>query len=257
MAGEELRRLQADQRQHLPDTLSDALLRPTQQLRHGIDVLGDRHVRQESDLLDDVADASAERDGVGARDVLILDDDASRIGLDQPVDDAHGRGLAAARRSIQHAGRAARHVEVEPVDGRPRRAREGLADVLQPDHSAAVPACRRILHSIAAKNSSVATAKAATASPPTTSCGMLRVPMPAVISSPSPPPPTKAASVAADTICTAAVRMPAKITGRASGTLIRRMTWRSVMPWPSPASTMSGSTSRRAVEVLMRTAGRP
>ena len=47
--------------------------------------------------------------------------------------------------------------------------------------------------------------------------------MPAVMSSPNPPPPMKAASVAADTICTAAVRIPAKMSGSASGISMRRI----------------------------------
>jgi len=66
--------------------------------------------------------------------------------------------------------------------------------------------------------------------------------MPAVISSPSPPPPMKAASVAADTICTAAVRTPAKITGRPSGDPDVAHDLAIGHALSLPASTTSGST---------------
>ena len=79
-------------------------------------------------------------------------------------------------------------------------------------------------------------ASSATAMAPTTSRGMSIIAMPAVMNSPSPPPPMNAASVAPETICTAAVRMPAKITGRASGISIRRMICAAVMPCPRAAS---------------------
>ncbi len=71
--------------------------------------------------------------------------------------------------------------------------------------------------------------------------------MPAVMKSPSPPPPMNAASVAPATTCTAAVRMPAKITGIASGISTRQMICRRVMPMPVAASMMSGSSWRMPV----------
>jgi hypothetical protein len=49
---------------------------------------------------------------------------------------------------------------------------------------------------------------------------------PAAIRSPNPPAPMKAASVAVPTLITAAVRMPAMITGAASGSRTCRRTWR-------------------------------
>ena len=52
---------------------------------------------------------------------------------------------------------------------------------------------------------------------PTKSCGSAIIAMPAVMKSPRPPPPMYAASTAPEMTCTAAVRMPAKITGSASG----------------------------------------
>ena len=64
-----------------------------------------------------------------------------------------------------------------------------------------------------------------------------------------------AASTAPEITCTAAVRMPAKITGSASGiSTLRRISLR-VMPIPRAASTTSGSTCRTAVYVLIRIGG--
>ena len=48
--------------------------------------------------------------------------------------------------------------------------------------------------------------------------------------------PTVVASVAAPIVQTAAVRMPAMITGAPSGSSTRRSRWRRVMPTPSAAS---------------------
>jgi hypothetical protein len=77
------------------------------------------------------------------------------VRLDQAVDDAHGRGLAAARRADQHAGLAVGHLEVEPVDGGMRRAGEDLGDPARADHARPV-ACRTV-RSASAKTISVAT----------------------------------------------------------------------------------------------------
>ena len=45
----------------LTDAIRDALLVPAQELGDSSDVLGNRHVRKETDLLDDVPDFSTER----------------------------------------------------------------------------------------------------------------------------------------------------------------------------------------------------
>ena len=57
IAPQELPRLEPDERQHLLDARRDPRLRPAEQGRHRRDVLGDAHVREQPDLLDDVADA--------------------------------------------------------------------------------------------------------------------------------------------------------------------------------------------------------
>jgi hypothetical protein len=50
--------------------------------------------------------------------------------------------------------------------------------------------------------------------------------------------------VAVATTCTAEVRMPAMISGMATGSSIRHSTWRPRMPMPSAASRTSRSTER-------------
>ena len=60
--------------------------------------------------------------------------------------------------------------------------------------------------------------------------------------SPRPPPPAIAAIVAVATTKTAAVRMPAKRSGSASGSSTRLITCHGVIPIPRAASTASGST---------------
>ena len=64
-----------------------------------------------------------------------------------------------------------------------------------------------------------------------------------------------AASTAPEMTWIAAVRMPAKITGSAMGSLTLRTRSIAVMPMPRAASTTSGSTPRIAVQVLIRIGG--
>ena len=66
--------------------------------------------------------------------------------------------------------------------------------------------------------------------------------------------PTVVASVAAPIVQTAAVRMPARITGAPSGSSIRVSRCRRVMPIPSAASITAGSTPCSAAMPL-RTIG--
>ncbi len=68
---------------------------------------------------------------------------------------------------------------------------------------------------------------------------------PVRITDPSVPPPSRAASVAVATTCTAAVRMPVIISGTARGSSARSTTWRSSMPIARADSTTSRSTSRK------------
>ena len=82
--------------QHLLHDLGAARLVVLEQLRHDADVLRDRHVRKQADLLDDVADVAAQLDLVGLADVLSADADGAGIRLDEPVDGLQSRRLPAA-----------------------------------------------------------------------------------------------------------------------------------------------------------------
>ena len=77
---------------------------------------------------------------------------------------------------------------------------------------------------------------------------------PATIGSPNPPAPMNAANVAVPTSITAAVRMPAMMTGAASGSRTSRKICQSVIPSACAAATAAGSASRTPVNVL-RTIG--
>ena len=159
IAVEELSGLEADQRQHFLDARRDPRGGPAEQLRHGGDVLRDRHVREQPDLLDDVADAAAQLDRVGARDVLALDDDAAGVGsisrltmrmvvvLPQPEGPISTQVVPSgtSRSSRSTAGRGAPGKILLTFSSRIMR---------QPRST------RRTRHSSAAKTSSVATARA-------------------------------------------------------------------------------------------------
>ncbi len=82
--------------QHLPDNLLAAGLVVFQKLWHHADVLGHRHVGEQADLLDHVADVAAQLHLVLLVDVLAVDGDGAAVRLQQAVDHLHGGGFAAA-----------------------------------------------------------------------------------------------------------------------------------------------------------------
>ena len=90
---------------------------------------------------------------------------------------------------------------------------------------------------------------------PTSSCGTAIIAIPAVMKSPSPPPPMNAASTAPEMTWIAAVRRPAKMTGNASGHSIFARIPRVVIPMPRAASTTSGSMPRMPTSVLSMIGG--
>ena len=94
-----------------------ALARPAEQPRDGDDVLADRLVREQPDLLDDVADAPPQLDDVALGDVLAVDEDLAARRLDEPVDHLQARRLAAAGRPDEDADLAGGHGQAEVVDG--------------------------------------------------------------------------------------------------------------------------------------------
>jgi hypothetical protein len=90
-------------------------------------------VREQSDLLDHVPDVPAQLDRVGVGDVGAVEEDAPGRRLDQPVDHLQRRGLAAARRSDQHADLAVVDVEAQ-LAHRELTVGIPLADRVEADH---------------------------------------------------------------------------------------------------------------------------
>ena len=84
------------QLQQLVDDPVALLLGVLQQGGHHTDVLGHRHVGEQADLLDHIADVPAQLHLVLGGDVLAVEIDLSRRGLDEPVDHFQSGGLAAA-----------------------------------------------------------------------------------------------------------------------------------------------------------------
>ena len=71
--------------------------------------------------------------GIDFGDVVVVEEDATRRRLDEPVDHAHRRRLATARRTDEHTDLAVVDLEAEVVHG---DVPVGIAlrDVLEPDH---------------------------------------------------------------------------------------------------------------------------
>ena len=84
---------------HLQKVLDDGItlgLVIFQQLGHHADVLGHGHVGEQADLLDHVADVTAQCHLVLAVDILAVDQDGAAVRFDQAVDGLQSGGLAAA-----------------------------------------------------------------------------------------------------------------------------------------------------------------
>ncbi len=64
VAVEELRRLERQHREELLGAAATPVGAPAEEARHDADVLGDRHVRKEADLLDHVADRASQLDRI-------------------------------------------------------------------------------------------------------------------------------------------------------------------------------------------------
>ena len=88
---------------------------------------------KQAGLLDDVAHLQPERGGVDTLRIGAIHEDAPAVGIDETVDHAQRRGLAAAGRSDQDACLAVGDFQRE-VQHRVGAARETLAHVLQADH---------------------------------------------------------------------------------------------------------------------------
>ena len=85
-------------------------------------------MRQQPAILGDVADASPERDGVQRGRVRAVHQDATRVGLDQPVEAAQERCLPRAALADHAEALSAPHLERDGVEGDDRA--EALHDPL-------------------------------------------------------------------------------------------------------------------------------
>ena len=90
--------IETHQLDQLVDARGDARVVPAEQLRRDRDVLRHRHVREQADALEHVADPPPQHDGIGGAHVLAFDAHGAAVGLGQPVDQAQQRGLAGAGR---------------------------------------------------------------------------------------------------------------------------------------------------------------
>ncbi|MNI52301.1 hypothetical protein D3C73_1070670 [compost metagenome] len=141
VAGGERFGVKLDDGQQLFDAVPRALLVPAQELGHHRDVLRDGHMREQADLLDDVADPTAQLVGVQGQDVLTVDGDGARARFDDPVDHLHSGGLAAAGRTNEHDQFAWCDVHGEGFDGGNHLTGVGLGDVLEDDPGAGGRGC--------------------------------------------------------------------------------------------------------------------
>ena len=106
---------------------------PAEQARDGHHVGQDRAVREETGVLDDVTDRTAQLGRRPGGDVLTVEGDAALGGLDHPVDHAQRGGLPAAGRADEHGDAAAGDVEGQGVHGH-RAVGVALGDAVEPDH---------------------------------------------------------------------------------------------------------------------------
>src|SRR5438067_187167 len=95
---------------------TDACVIPTEKPRDGRDIRCDGLVREETDLLDHVADPPAQFHGIDAQDVVAVDENSAARRLDEAVDHPQDRRLAAARRPDEDADFAVGNVEAEVLD---------------------------------------------------------------------------------------------------------------------------------------------
>ena len=91
----------------LVDPRGHAAGRPAEQPRHGGDVAGHGHVWKQAGVLDDVAGASPQFNGIPGARAPPIDQDVASIGIEQPVHQPQQRRLArsAAARRARRSGR--------------------------------------------------------------------------------------------------------------------------------------------------------
>ena len=124
--------IEAHQLQQLVDARGLALLVPAEQPRRDGDVLRHRHVREQADLLEHVADAPPQRDGIERRAHRRRRCAPARGRLGQAIDELQQRGLAGAGCADDDQKFARLHIERDVIERR-RSITEALADILERD----------------------------------------------------------------------------------------------------------------------------
>ena len=107
---------QGDEVEHLLHAAGDARAVPPEQARHHADVVPDREVGEEADLLDHVPDATAQLGRRARADADTVDQDVAVAQLDHAVHEPQGGRLAAARRTDEHADLTGGHGQREVVE---------------------------------------------------------------------------------------------------------------------------------------------
>ena len=88
---------------------------PTEQARHDRDVVRDRHVREEADFLEHVADAASQVEGIPLTGVAAFDEHVAAIGAQQAVDEFQQRALAGAAAANERDRLPRRDGQVNPA----------------------------------------------------------------------------------------------------------------------------------------------
>ena len=90
-----------DQVEQLADASAHTIGVPPFEARHHGDVVGDREMRKQADLLNHVADRAPEPDRIPFARVLALHGDVAGVGEEQSIDELEDRGLARTARAHQ------------------------------------------------------------------------------------------------------------------------------------------------------------
>src|SRR6516164_7491701 len=131
------------QLEQLIDTAINNGLGPAEQARHNGDVLGDAHVGEKANALEDVSDRPPQQHRVGRANVLAGNEDAAAGRLDEAVDHLERGGLAAAGAAHESQELTGRYVEADPGNGPALAVVVAFLDVIEHDHGLA-PAQRGI-----------------------------------------------------------------------------------------------------------------
>jgi hypothetical protein len=100
----------------------DARRFPPKEPGHHADVRGDRHVGEEADLLEDVADPPAELERIPLAGVAPPDRHMPAVRDDEAVDQLEERALARAAASDKRERLARRDIQIQTAQHGPRRA---------------------------------------------------------------------------------------------------------------------------------------